>query len=57
MSAVVIVASLLEAIKLATTLVEKLNKDEITPEEAEAEWKKTSSRWRGAVDSWNRQGD
>ncbi len=53
MSAIVVAATLLESIRLATTLIGKLNAGEMTPEEATAEWTKTSSGFTAAVDAWN----
>ncbi len=53
MSAVAVAATLLESIRLATTLIGKLNAGEMTPEEATAEWAKTSSNFNAAVDAWN----
>jgi len=46
------IAGLVEAITLATSLISKISKDEMTPAEAAAEWDKTSSRWSNAVSGW-----
>ena len=54
MSAITVVLGLLEAIGLATTLIEKVSTGEMTPEEAAKEWDATSTRWESAVDSWER---
>ncbi len=54
MSITAVVVGLLEAIELATKLIKKVNTGEMTPAEAEAEWKKVSTGWSSAVDDWNR---
>ena len=54
MSVTLVVAGLLEAIELAATLIQKVSAGTLTPEEAEAEWKRVSSGWSSAVDNWNR---
>ncbi len=53
MNAVVVTATLLESIRLATTLIGKMQAGDLTPEEASAEWTKTSSNFNAAVDAWN----
>lgn len=47
-----IILGLTQAIKLATTLSEGLQKDEITPEEAAASWARASASWTSAATMW-----
>ena len=53
MSAIVVTATLLEAIRLATSLIGKLNAGEMTPEEAAAEWDGSSRKFNAAADRWD----
>ncbi len=41
-----------QAAKLANTIAEALQTGEMSPEEAEAQWKKVSATWSGSAAMW-----
>lgn len=43
---------ILETIKLGSTILEEMNKGEITPEEATKRWQDIATDWDAAVDRW-----
>ena len=47
-----VILGLVEAAKLATTLIGQVQSGEITPEEAAARWQAQANQWNNAVTMW-----
>jgi len=47
-----VILGLVEAAKLATTLIGQVQAGEITPEEAAARWQAQANQWNNAVVMW-----
>ena len=52
MNPVLVITTLLESIRLATSLISKLNAGEMTAEQVAAEWDRSSTNFNAAADRW-----